>query len=224
MLDGLDEAPDRPAREMLSRLIEHAADQYNRCRFVVTSRPPAYTEGAVLPDFTHARIDPLSDQAVEQFLGRWCGALYSDHPAAADQHCQELLRALELRPEIREMVRNPVMLTALAVVHWNERRLPEQRAELYESIITWLSRSREQRPGRLSAERTVAHLGELALKMQNHPDGRQIQISQHWAAEAIPTALPTGPIRSRRPRRFCTTRNWTAASSSAAGPICGSGT
>jgi hypothetical protein len=46
------------------------------------------------------------------------------------------------------MVRNPVMLTALAVVHWNERRLPEQRAELYESIITWLSRSREQRPGR----------------------------------------------------------------------------
>jgi formylglycine-generating enzyme required for sulfatase activity len=204
MLDGLDEAPDRPTREMLSRLIEHAADQYNRCRFVVTSRPPAYTEGAVLPDFTHARIDPLSDQAVEQFLGRWCGALYSDHPAAADQHCQELLRALELRPEIREMVRNPVMLTALAVVHWNERRLPEQRAELYESIITWLSRSREQRPGRLSAERTVAHLGELALKMQNHPDGRQIQISQHWAAEAIPRLCR--PARSGRGGRGVSAR------------------
>jgi hypothetical protein len=88
MLDGLDEAPDRPTREMLSRLIEHAAEQYDRCRFVVTSRPPAYTEGAVLPDFTHARIDPLSDQAVEQFLGRWCGSLYSEHPAAGDQHAR----------------------------------------------------------------------------------------------------------------------------------------
>ena len=43
--------------------------------------------------------------------------------------------------------RNPVMLTALAVVHWNERRLPEQRADLYESILTWLARAREQRQG-----------------------------------------------------------------------------
>lgn len=83
------------------------------------------------------------------------------------------------------MVRNPVMLTALAVVHWNERRLPEQRADLYDSIITWLSRSRQQRPGRPTAERTVALLGHLALAMQDHPEGRQTQVPQSWAAEAI---------------------------------------
>ena len=65
------------------------------------------------------------------------------------------------------MARNPVMLTALAVVHWNERRLPEQRADLYNSIITWLSRSREQRPGRATADETVAVLQELALAMQD---------------------------------------------------------
>ncbi len=53
------------------------------------------------------------------------------------------------------MARNPVMLTALAVVHWNERRLPEQRAELYESILMWLSRSREELPRRPSPERHV---------------------------------------------------------------------
>jgi predicted NACHT family NTPase len=130
MLDGLDEAPDRVTRETLSRLIENAAHHYEGCRFIVTSRPPAYTDGAVLPDFSHARIDPLSDEAVRDFLSRWCGALYGDHHAAAREHCNELLRALELRPDIREMVRNPVMLTALAVVHWNEQRLPEQRAAL----------------------------------------------------------------------------------------------
>ena len=56
--------------------------------------------------------------------------------------------AVRVRAQIRRMARNPVMLTALAVVHWNELRLPEQRAYLYDSIITWLSRSREQRPGR----------------------------------------------------------------------------
>ena len=185
LLDGLDEAPDRISRESLSRLIERAAEHYGRCRFVVTSRPPAYTEGTVLPAFAHARIDPLSDQAMDTFLARWCEAIYAGDAVAAGKHADELRQALDARPDIREMVRNPVMLTALAVVHWNERRLPEQRAELYDSILTWLSRSREQRPGRPTAERTLALLGHLALAMQDHPDGRQPQVPQSWAAQAI---------------------------------------
>ena len=140
----------------------------------------------MLPDFAHARIDPLSDDAGH---GSSCRAgakpCIRTNPRRRDEHRDELLQAIALRPDIREMVRNPVMLTALAVVHWNERRLPEQRADLYESIITWLSRSREQRPGRPSAERTVALLGKLALAMQDHPEGRQTQVAQEWAADAL---------------------------------------
>ena len=82
------------------------------------------------------------------------------------------------------MARNPVMLTALAVLHWNEKRLPEQRADLYESIITWLARAR-MRPGRSSPERCVDLLQNLALAMQDHPDGRQTQVPRHWAAEML---------------------------------------
>jgi hypothetical protein len=77
------------------------------------------------------------------------------------------------------------MLTALAVVHWNEKRLPEQRAELYESILTWLARSREQREGRLSADRALEVLRELALAMQLHQDGRQVRVPRRWAAERV---------------------------------------
>ena len=57
-------------------------------------------------------------------------------------------------------------MLALAVVHWNERRLPEQRADLYESILIWLARSREQRPDRPTAERCLMLLQQLALAMQ----------------------------------------------------------
>jgi predicted NACHT family NTPase len=92
------------------------------------------------------------------------------------------------------MARNPVMLTALAVVHWNERRLPEQRADLYDSIITWLSRSREQRDGRATADRTVVLLQELALAMQDDPEGRKTQVSKRWAAESIAAELGGGPV------------------------------
>lgn len=83
------------------------------------------------------------------------------------------------------MARNPVMLTALAVVHWNERRLPEQRADLYQSIATWLARAREARPGCASADRVLALLGHLALGMQLAPKGRITQVSKATAAEIL---------------------------------------
>src|SRR5207302_138669 len=115
----------------------------------------------------------------------WCQRLFPKAAELAAGHEQELRSALKLRLEIRRMASNPVMLTALAVVHWNEKRIPEQRAELYESIVTWLSRARQSRPGRLKADRCVAILKKVALAMQNHPEGRQVQVRRHWAAEAL---------------------------------------
>jgi hypothetical protein len=85
------------------------------------------------------------------------------------------------------------MLTALAVVHWNEKRLPEQRADLYESIITWLARSRQQRAGRATAERCIGLLQNLALAMHDDPKGRQVQIARYAAAEVLAPSLRDVP-------------------------------
>jgi formylglycine-generating enzyme required for sulfatase activity len=120
--------------------------------------------------------------------------VYRESASAASAHCDELLAAVRGRVQIRRMARNPVMLTALAVVHWNERRLPEQRADLYDSIITWLSRSREQRAGRETADRTVVLLQELALAMQDDPEGRKTQVSKRWGAERIAAELAGAPV------------------------------
>ena len=185
LLDGLDEAPNRQDRETVARLVEKATQAYENCRFVVTTRPQAYTGRAVLAAFPEVQIDPLETDAIETFLQRWSEALFHESAERAEKHCSELLAALRNLPEVRRMARNPVMLTALAVVHWNEHRLPEQRADLYESIILWLLRSRDQRPGRASADRCATLLGDLALAMQSHPGGRQVQVSKRWAEEAL---------------------------------------
>jgi formylglycine-generating enzyme required for sulfatase activity len=189
LLDGLDEAADWPSRQACSRLIEALARTYSDSRLVVTSRPAAYTGETQLPGFEHAHIEPLEDEAIGVFLGRWCGALYPESADEAERHRAELSAALRSRAEIRYFARNPVMLTALAVVHWNERRIPEQRADLYESILRWLARSREQRSGRPGAERCLALLQALALHMQTHPEGRQVQLPARLAAEAVAREL-----------------------------------
>lgn len=57
---------------------------------MVTSRPAAFVEKAVLTDFAQATIEPLDDAAIEGFLARWCNALFHESSARAGTHCAEL--------------------------------------------------------------------------------------------------------------------------------------
>lgn len=193
LLDGLDETPDRLSREAIARLFENATNAWPRCRFVVTTRPLAYAGCSVLTGFQTARIDPLDIGAIQDFLARWCHALFPESESAGRRHLGELSEALQAKPEIRRMARNPVMLTALAVVHWNERRLPEQRADLYGSILDWLARTREKRRDREPADRCLIVLQQLALAMLDHGSGRQVQVSKSWAAEVLASQFRSHP-------------------------------
>ena len=197
LLDGLDEAPDRRRRDNISRLVENAAADYPLARFVVTSRPAAYTDETVIEKCDTLFLSPLSDDAISHFLRLWCEAVYGGDRRQAASHYAILADSFLSRAEITLMARTPVMLTALAVVHWNERQLPQQRSELYASVIKWLSRSRESRPGRVSPERSVAILQELALAMQMARPMRQTQVSRRWAAEQISLEFPGSTIAQR---------------------------
>lgn len=184
LLDGLDEAPSDRDRMALRRLIEKAVSRWPETRVVVTSRPAAYAGEAVLGGFSQARIDDLDDEAIEGFLSRWSAVLFPGAPDKANRQRDRILKSLALSP-IRLLARNPVMLTALAVIHWNEKRLPEQRAELYESVLNWLARSRQDLPHRPSPESALSLLQALALHMQGVQEGRQIQIPRREAAESL---------------------------------------
>ncbi|MGA1874745.1 MAG: SUMF1/EgtB/PvdO family nonheme iron enzyme [bacterium] len=193
LFDGLDEAPDAASRRKVSSLVENVFKACPRCQVAMTSRPAAMTGPVIPPGFSLVEIAPLDDAAIDAFLEKWSHALYPQAPESASAHRQDLDEALRSKPEIQRMARTPVMLTALAVVHWNEHKLPEQRVELYESIITWLVRSRKQDPKRPGAERCTKLLQKLALAMFTHPDGRQKQVGLRWAAEKLmPDFIPKG--------------------------------
>jgi hypothetical protein len=197
LVDGLDEAPSETVRETVSRLLERAARAWTNCRFVVTTRPRAYENEVMLAGFHHARIGPLEPADVRTFLERWSAALMRESPERAKRHAAELIQAVEARREIRRIASNPVMLTALAVLHWNEKRMPEQRADLYDSVLTWLARSRKGRAGRLSPENCIKVLQELAGAMQGHPEGRKVQAPREWAARAIQSQFQNDAARAR---------------------------
>jgi hypothetical protein len=181
LIDGLDETPDEPSRERLAKLICGAAAAFDGCRFVVTSRP----EGKVsIEGFEEALIADLEPEAIRAFLAKLAKQLYPDNETKERGFREDLEAAVNGRREIRKMTRNPVMLTALAVLQHNNVKLPEKRVDLYGSILEWLSKQRAK-PGRMPASDCLLRLRELALEMQNHEQGRKKQAPLAWAGEKL---------------------------------------
>ncbi|MCP4532424.1 MAG: hypothetical protein GY831_14485, partial [Delftia sp.] len=144
LLDGLDEIPNRQLRDRVSRIVTNAmaGGMYGACRFCLTSRP--LREEAYHSVMVPRTLRGLSDPAIERFLGRWASFVSREGGQSLEDYVADLLgQARAASPALRAMLRNPLMLTCLAVIHWNERRLPEQRAELLDAIVTWLLRARD---------------------------------------------------------------------------------
>ncbi len=184
LLDGLDEAPDAGTRAEISRLFQHATAKYESCRFVVTTRPDSFVGANLLQGFREAWIEPLDADARAAFFEKWARCLHPNSATEAEQRRDALVQAVEGRDDIQKLATTPVMLTAIAVVHWNEKRLPEERVDLYETILMWLARQRESKGGRERPERCLKILEQLALAMHDE-EGRLTDVSLEWAATRL---------------------------------------
>ena len=163
LLDGLDEVADEAERVHVSRIVEHLVSQYKELRCVVTSRTRGYSGSARLErDFQVFSIRPMDPEQVTRFVQRWCQAVFrvgqkgtaSEAAHQAQEYSEKLLRDIEQNRRVKELADNPLLLTVIAVVHWNRRILPQQRAELYEECVKVLL-----------GQRDVAREGEAAREL-----------------------------------------------------------
>ena len=181
LVDGLDEASSERRREEIVEVLKRAVQQYD-CHFVVTTRPGAHQRKATLPageqGFTRAFIEELDPEGIDGFLWRWSLWLKRGEEAAAAAHHKTLVQAVRAGA-LNHLARNPLMLTALAVVHYKNRKLPEQRADLYEEIVQWLGAQAESRSRqhKYSRDDFLDWLGQLALRMQTGAAGQRLQVS-----------------------------------------------
>lgn len=182
MVDGLDEAPDQPMRERISRLFETMTQTFEECDFLVSTRPQSYSGDSVLAGFPRIRIEELEMPEIRTFFDHFVEAL-ALNDGEAKEFKDGLESALASRREIRQMGCNPVMLTALAVLQHNDQRLPEYRVELFDSILGWLASARREKPGRPGADKCLEYMRKLALRMQTAKGGRLVQVNKRSAAE-----------------------------------------
>jgi hypothetical protein len=190
LLDGLDEVADERLRERVFDVFRDASRRW-RCRMVVSSRP---IQTAALRDmgFHVATVEPFGDAEIRGFLDHWVAALYAAaNPEAlkgeGQRYRQVLLAAICGSPRVRRLATNPVMLTCLCVVHWNEGQLPEGRSRVYRAVVRWLIAARtalRQQEG-FTDYFALRAFARLALAMMASEEGKRSVLDLEDAAVAI---------------------------------------
>ncbi|HEX2076987.1 MAG TPA: hypothetical protein VHG08_04735, partial [Longimicrobium sp.] len=117
---------------------------------VLTSRVTGYDLAPVSSIPRRVEVQPMSDQAVRSFCHAWTRAVHeAERPgaepaaraAAAAAHARRLVQAIfdPRRPGVRDLARNPLLVTILAIVERNEgEQLPEHRTRLYDRALRYL--------------------------------------------------------------------------------------
>ncbi|MSP12238.1 MAG: NACHT domain-containing protein [Chloroflexi bacterium] len=192
LVDGLDELPSEEARIQIVEIIDSSVKEWSKCSWVVTSRPGVLQNISIPMDFRVSVIDTLSDKEIHTFISAWVNLLFYSNPnygrtnsLQADQYERELLNTIRLRRDVNLLARNPVMLTSIILVHWNQPKLPEGKADLYEAVIDWLIRARYSMHSHKNKEFRENCYKTLALSMFLHQKGRLTRVGLRWAAEQI---------------------------------------
>ena len=170
LLDGLDEVADPDDRARVARWVEGAMAAHPDSRFVVTCRYAGYTGEAQLDGrLLELHLRPLDGEQASAFVHNWYriveASLATDKEQArirAGEQANALIDTLS-QPDFRarrvfELTRNPLLLTAICLVHRDRGTLPRRRGDLYEECINvLLERWRQSKKLGLSMEAKAAH-------------------------------------------------------------------
>ncbi|GAA0401438.1 HEAT repeat domain-containing protein [Micromonospora gifhornensis] len=188
LLDGLDEIASAELRRGVVAAVVNFVTAHARQgnRFVVTSRISGY-QAAPLPDSFHAvRLTEMDDATIEAFLEVYCREVeQAETPErspsatreAAAREAAAIGAALKTTPGVRRLAANPLLLTALVLVHRSSGRLPHRRVEAYIEVCHALGRTWRSAQGVAEADlpderilnRWLARLG--AWLHEHRPEG-----------------------------------------------------
>src|SRR6185369_15174090 len=215
LLDGLDEIADDALRTRVFEIFRDACGHWD-CPIVVTSRP-IQTEVLRQMGFHVATVESFGDAEIRIFIDHWVAALHeAESPEAltgeGERYRTLLLSAISDLPRVRRLASNPVMLTCLCVVHWNEGRLPEGRSRVYRAVIRWLIAARKELREKEGFNDFFAWnaFALLGLTMVNAPKGKKAVFDLEDAAVSVEPAVGRlFPHQSKEVRRQ-EARRWLA--------------
>ena len=128
-LDGI------PVPEEVGEKIRSGRSEVKKALQVLHDRPLVADFGGILAVEPPVRyVTPFLPDAVAQFAKNWFN-LREPEPANAEKRAKDFLEALGRRADLSGMARTPQLLEMMCLVHYYHARLPDGRAELYQSVV-----------------------------------------------------------------------------------------
>jgi formylglycine-generating enzyme required for sulfatase activity len=166
LLDGLDEVPGH-LRPGLAELTAAFWLKNKKNRFLLTGRPHGIDDEVTRYFGRYLRdIELLDDKKIKEFIRQWFRVVSGQTTGLAEETAVEMTGDIEVNEYVSVFTQNPLLLTAVCVLYLDNKRLPDQRSELYCRIVDNLLYRRFHRrndPGRVS--RIEDYLKSLAFKM-----------------------------------------------------------
>lgn len=176
LLDGMDEVPTEQERILIRSKIVDLVSGRKDLRVVVTSRTAAYEGQAVFgEDFRHIRVLPLDNDQMGKLIRAAYAAIFPKSDAKARQYADDLLsnidqleaeRRRRLGENVKPLADAPIMIRMLLIVHYNDRKLPDQRADLYQKAIDVVLRPDNAPDIKVTEEIEKRIAGSLAMNRE----------------------------------------------------------
>ncbi len=175
LLDGLDEVPvEQNQRLQIIREIQQLSDRYPHIRLLVTCRNASANHQ--FTGMRYAEMAEFDELQMETFINNW----FRPGKAEIAVTCYQ---ALKQSDALREMAREPLLLTLLCLAYHPEKGFPSRRAGIYQTAIEGLLRDWDEKRG--VTRETIAGLQpnqiqELLayLAYQTFSDGHQLLAGQ----------------------------------------------
>ncbi|MCF2148810.1 NACHT domain-containing protein [Desmonostoc muscorum LEGE 12446] len=152
LLDGLDEVLARDTDDV-HKSIEDFNKRYSKNYMIITCRHAACEYN--FQKFVEVEIADFDDQEIEAFINKW----FSKSPN--QDKLENFLRRLNENPSIKQLAKNPLLLTLLCLVAGDDYDLPINRYQLYQDAVEVLLK-------RWDTSRKIQHDTTSSYKLSRH--------------------------------------------------------
>ena len=154
LLDGLDEVVDEAQKKVVTEKITQFVGEFGSNRFVVTCRTAGWDSKLLPGSFVALKIRDLNPAQVTRFVHDWYKAVLTNEKlstagddadkqaqvrqAAKDEartRAEDLDGRLQVHEGLARLSKNPLILSLIALVHYNRTVLPQRRAEVYQDCL-----------------------------------------------------------------------------------------
>lgn len=147
LIDGLDEITDTALRNQVVSNIVDLKSRYPQNKYIVTSRLIGYRETSLSGNFSEAKLLDFDENEIKTFAINWYKSIANNKIDSTEgikekekeqilveyeEIANALFNSISRNPSVIKFARNPLLMTIVAMIYYQAKKLPNKRVELYD--------------------------------------------------------------------------------------------